>query len=87
MNPRTLATGGGLKPCAADDPSQQLLELSFPADQFEWNVDLQTGPIQLHYKMRYIGRMLTSAAYGHIGLTSPPQSAAQAGLFTGGEDD
>jgi len=40
---------------------QQLLELSFPEDQFEWNVDFVTGPIQLHYKMRYIGRMTTFA--------------------------
>jgi len=33
------------------------------------------------------GRMLTSAAYGHIGLTSPPQSTVQAGLFAGESDD
>ncbi|MBA2590145.1 MAG: Holliday junction branch migration DNA helicase RuvB [Alphaproteobacteria bacterium] len=33
------------------------------------------------------GRMLTSAAYGHLGLTSPPPSAVQTGLFTGNEDD
>ena len=33
------------------------------------------------------GRMLASAAYGHLGLASPPQSAVQAGLFSGGEDD
>ena len=33
------------------------------------------------------GRMLTSAAYGHLGLTSPPQAVVQTGLFTGGSDD
>ena len=33
------------------------------------------------------GRMLTSAAYGHLGLTSPPPSAVQTGLFAGNEDD
>jgi outer membrane receptor protein involved in Fe transport len=44
---------------------QLLLELSFPEDQFEWNVDFVTGPIQLHYKMRYVGRM-TTFAYENI---------------------
>jgi len=33
------------------------------------------------------GRMLTSAAYGHLGLASPPQAAAQAGLFSGDQDE
>ena len=33
------------------------------------------------------GRMLTSAAYGHLGLTSPPQAAAQTGLFSDDSDD
>ena len=33
------------------------------------------------------GRMLTSAAYGHLGLTSPPQAAAQTGLFSDDNDE
>jgi holliday junction DNA helicase RuvB len=33
------------------------------------------------------GRMLTSAAYGHLGLTSPPRDPAQFGLFKGEEAD
>src|SRR5471030_2804321 len=32
------------------------------------------------------GRMLTSAAYGHLGLAAPPPSPVQTGLFTG-EDE
>jgi len=33
------------------------------------------------------GRMLTSAAYGHLGLNAPPQSPLQAGLFSGDGDE
>jgi Holliday junction DNA helicase RuvB len=33
------------------------------------------------------GRMLTSAAYGHLGLSSPPQAAVQTGLFAGDQDE
>src|SRR5947209_5617015 len=33
------------------------------------------------------GRMLTLAAYGHLGLASPPQGAVQTGLFAGEQDD
>ncbi len=33
------------------------------------------------------GRMLTKAAFDHLGLTLPAQSAAQTSLFTGDEDD
>jgi len=32
------------------------------------------------------GRLLTSAAYGHLGLTAPPQNPAQIGLFAGDDD-
>jgi Holliday junction DNA helicase RuvB len=32
------------------------------------------------------GRLLTGAAYGHLGLNPPPQSPAQIGLFPGEED-
>jgi Holliday junction DNA helicase RuvB len=32
------------------------------------------------------GRVLTSAAYGHLGLTTPPQLPLQAGLFSDGDD-
>ncbi|MFO1248614.1 MAG: Holliday junction branch migration DNA helicase RuvB [Alphaproteobacteria bacterium] len=32
------------------------------------------------------GRMLTGAAFGHLGLASPPQGAVQTGLFAGDED-
>ena len=48
-----------LDPTNPNTANQLLLELSYPKDQFEWNVDLQTGPVQLHYAMRYIGRMTT----------------------------
>ena len=33
------------------------------------------------------GRMLTSAAYGHLGLATPAQSPVQTGLFAGDADD
>src|SRR5476649_1976880 len=33
------------------------------------------------------GRMLASAAYGHLGLNAPPQSVAQTSLFTGDDDE
>ncbi|HEY7977000.1 MAG TPA: Holliday junction branch migration DNA helicase RuvB [Rhizomicrobium sp.] len=33
------------------------------------------------------GRMLTGAAYGHLGLNAPPRDPAQIGLFKSGEDD
>ena len=33
------------------------------------------------------GRMLTSAAYGHLGLNAPPQSPLQTGLFSGYSDE
>ena len=33
------------------------------------------------------GRMLTGAAYGHLGLVSPPRDPAQIGLFKSGEED
>jgi len=33
------------------------------------------------------GRMLTAAAYGHIGLATPPRDPAQIGLFSNGEED
>jgi Holliday junction DNA helicase RuvB len=32
------------------------------------------------------GRMLTGAAYGHLGLPAPPQGAAQPGLFSGADE-
>jgi Holliday junction DNA helicase RuvB len=32
------------------------------------------------------GRLLTGAAYGHLGLTAPPQTPAQIGLFAGDDD-
>jgi Holliday junction DNA helicase RuvB len=32
------------------------------------------------------GRMLTGAAYGHLGLAAPPQGSAQPGLFSGDDD-
>src|ERR1700753_1700804 len=32
------------------------------------------------------GRLLTGAAYGHLGLAAPPQSAAQIGLFSGDDE-
>ena len=55
---------------------QQLLELGFPQDQFEWNVDLQTGPFQFHYKMRYIGHMLTSFYEDYFSKNGqPPQNS------------
>jgi outer membrane receptor protein involved in Fe transport len=65
-----------LNPTNPNFADQQLLELGFPRDQFEWNVDLQTGPIQLHYKMRYIGRMLTSAYEDFFSKNgNPPQNS------------
>ena len=65
-----------LNPTNPNFADQQLLELGFPKDQFEWNVDLQTGPIQLHYKMRYIGRMLTSAYEDYFSKNgNPPQNS------------
>jgi len=33
------------------------------------------------------GRLLTGAAYGHLGLAAPPRDPAQMGLFSSGEDD
>src|ERR1700760_3507426 len=33
------------------------------------------------------GRVLASAAYGHLGLNAPPQSPMQTGLFSGGDDE
>jgi Holliday junction DNA helicase RuvB len=33
------------------------------------------------------GRMLTGAAYGHLGLNAPPRDPAQIGLFKSGEED
>jgi Holliday junction DNA helicase RuvB len=33
------------------------------------------------------GRMLTGAAYGHLGLNAPPRDPAQIGLFKSGEDE
>ncbi|MDE3114041.1 MAG: Holliday junction branch migration DNA helicase RuvB [Pseudomonadota bacterium] len=33
------------------------------------------------------GRMLTAAAYGHIGLAAPPRDPAQVGLFSESEED
>src|SRR5690242_12720113 len=33
------------------------------------------------------GRVLTGAAYGHLGLGAPPQSPVQTGLFAGDDDD
>jgi outer membrane receptor protein involved in Fe transport len=50
-----------LDPTNPNTADQLLLELSYPKDQFQWTVDLQTGPVQLHYKMRYVGRMTTFA--------------------------
>jgi Holliday junction DNA helicase RuvB len=32
------------------------------------------------------GRVLASAAYGHLGLNAPPQSSVQTGLFSGDDD-
>ena len=32
------------------------------------------------------GRLLTAAAYGHLGLNAPPQAPAQIGLFSGDEE-
>ena len=32
------------------------------------------------------GRMLTGAAYGHLGLAAPPRDPAQPGLFSGGDE-
>ena len=33
------------------------------------------------------GRMLTGAAYGHLGLPAPPSSPAQPALFASDDDD
>jgi Holliday junction DNA helicase RuvB len=33
------------------------------------------------------GRVLAGAAYGHLGLSQPPQAAAQAGLFASDSDE
>jgi Holliday junction DNA helicase RuvB len=33
------------------------------------------------------GRVLASAAYGHLGLNAPPQSPVQTGLFAGDDDE
>src|ERR1700749_389348 len=33
------------------------------------------------------GRVLASAAYGHLGLNAPPQSPVQTGLFSGDDDE
>jgi Holliday junction DNA helicase RuvB len=33
------------------------------------------------------GRVLSGAAYGHLGLAAPPSSPAQAALFMGDGDD
>ena len=33
------------------------------------------------------GRVLARPAYGHLGLTAPPQAPAQTGLFAGDDDD
>ena len=64
-----------LDPTNPDSADQLLLELSYPKDQFEWNVDLQTGPVQLHYKMRYISHMLTSAFEDYFSKNGqPPQN-------------
>lgn len=42
----------------------QLLELGNPEDEFVFRANLDTGPFNLGYKMRYIGRQLNTIAVG-----------------------
>ncbi|KRC78435.1 TonB-dependent receptor [Sphingomonas sp. Root241] len=46
-----------LDPADPGRRDQQLGELGYPKDEAQWSLDLQTGPITLGYKMRYVGKM------------------------------
>jgi outer membrane receptor protein involved in Fe transport len=37
-----------------------LSELGTPQDEFIWNIDLKTGPVNLGYQMRYIGKQVVN---------------------------
>jgi outer membrane receptor protein involved in Fe transport len=50
-----------LTPTEPNRADQNLLELGDPKDAFNWDVNLTRGQIELGYKMRYIGRMLTTS--------------------------
>ena len=49
-----------LTPTEPNRADQQLLELGNPKDAFNWDVNLSRGQVELGYKMRYIGHMLTT---------------------------
>jgi outer membrane receptor protein involved in Fe transport len=46
-----------LNPSDPGRRDQALGELGFPKDEVHWNLDFQSGPVTLGYKMRYIGKM------------------------------
>jgi outer membrane receptor protein involved in Fe transport len=47
-----------LDPTQPTFADQVLLELGDPQDSFNWNVDLQSGPITFGYQVRYIGKQI-----------------------------
>ncbi len=61
------------------DPTQAdriLGEVGDQKDQFNWNVDLKTGPVQIAYQMRYLGPAVVNFyedLYGFQG--NPPENA------------
>jgi Holliday junction DNA helicase RuvB len=60
--------------------------LSEPRDAIEDIIEpflIQKGFLQRTPR----GRLLTSAAFKHLGLTEPARDASQFGLFAGGEDE
>ena len=47
-----------LDPTDPDRADQILFELGDPRDAYNWNINLETGPVTLGYQMRYIGKQV-----------------------------
>ena len=65
-----------LTPTEPNRADQILLELGDPKDAFNWKVNFTSGPIELGYQMRYLGRQLTSSFENFFSKQGrPPQNA------------
>ena len=68
----------------ASDPARadrNLLELGDPKHAFNWDVDLETGPITVGYRMRYLSKQVLNAYEDLFTLQGrPPENADYAEL-------
>jgi Holliday junction DNA helicase RuvB len=80
---RLMAEGFGGGPVGIETISAALGEARDAIEEIVEPYLLQQGFVQRTPR----GRLLTSAAYGHLGLTAPPRDPAQFGLFKEEKDD